>query len=83
MGKEGGACMAIRYRCRHCETEIGRLPFGSADEARTLLRLGEEEAEEFILEGEDGDATVQCICKDCEQSLDRFPDYYSLQKWLQ
>ncbi len=38
--------MAIHYKCRHCETEIGMLPFESVKE--TILELqkmdeGEEE----------------------------------------
>ncbi|WP_040224503.1 anti-sigma-F factor Fin family protein [Bhargavaea cecembensis] len=75
--------MAIRYRCRHCETEVGRLPFGSAEEVRSLHRLADGDSDDFITEGEDGEVTVQCICEHCEESLDRFPDYYALQKWLQ
>ncbi|RKJ30219.1 DUF2757 family protein, partial [Butyricicoccus sp. 1XD8-22] len=32
--------MTIRYRCRHCETEIGTLPF-DADETIKKLHLFE------------------------------------------
>ena len=41
--------MAIRYHCRHCETEIGSLPFESAQETlRLLQKLDEEEEERFL-----------------------------------
>ncbi|KAA0941013.1 anti-sigma-F factor Fin family protein [Sporosarcina sp. ANT_H38] len=76
--------MAIRYTCRHCETEIGTLPFESAKETVLLLhQMNEAEAEHFLAYEKDGALTVRCICEQCEQSLQRFPDYYALNKWLQ
>lgn len=76
--------MAIRYTCRHCETEIGTLPFESAKETVLLLhKMNEAEAEHFLAYEKDGELTVRCICEQCEQSLQRFPDYYALNKWLQ
>ncbi|MFJ7936804.1 anti-sigma-F factor Fin [Sporosarcina sp. NPDC096371] len=76
--------MAIRYTCRHCETEIGTLPFESVKE--TILQLqktDEGQEDQFLTYEKDGDLTVRCICEQCEQSLLRFPDYYTLNKWLQ
>ena len=76
--------MAIRYTCRHCETEIGSLPFESAKETILMLqKMDEEEEEHFLQYEEDGNVTVRCICEQCEQALQRFPDYYSLKKWIQ
>ncbi|HJF32873.1 MAG TPA: anti-sigma-F factor Fin family protein [Sporosarcina psychrophila] len=76
--------MAIRYTCRHCETEIGILPFESVKETVLLLQqIDEGEAEQFLTYEKDGALTVRCICEQCEQSLQRFPDYYTLNKWLQ
>ncbi|HEX5564278.1 MAG TPA: anti-sigma-F factor Fin [Sporosarcina sp.] len=76
--------MAIRYKCRHCATEVGSLPFGSAKETvRMLHQLNEGEEENFVTTCEKGHLTVQCICEQCEKSLREFPDYYSLGKWLQ
>jgi hypothetical protein len=76
--------MAIRYTCRHCETEIGTLPFESAQETILLLqKMDEGEAEQFLTYEKDGKLTVRCICEQCEQSLRSFPDYYTLKKWLQ
>ena len=76
--------MAIRYKCRHCETEIGSLPFESARDMVLLLqKMDEVEEEHFLAYEKDGALTVRCICEQCEQSLRRFPDYYSLSKWLQ
>ena len=76
--------MAIRYKCRHCETEIGSLPFESAKDTILLLqKMDETEEEHFLTCEKDGALTVRCICEQCEQSLRKFPDYHSLSKWLQ
>ena len=76
--------MAIRYTCRHCETEIGTLPFESVKETVLLLqKIDKGEVEHFLTYEKDGELTVRCICEQCEQSLQRFPDYYTLNKWLQ
>ncbi|WP_342513932.1 anti-sigma-F factor Fin [Sporosarcina sp. FSL K6-1522] len=76
--------MAIRYTCRHCETEIGTLPFESAKETILLLQeMDQGEEERFLTCEKDGEFTVRCICEQCEQSLQRFPNYYTLNRWLQ
>ena len=45
--------------------------------------MDEGEEERFLTVEQDGELTVRCICEQCEQSLLRFPDYYTLNKWLQ
>lgn len=76
--------MGIRYTCRHCDSEIGTIPFDSVRETVLYLQqLDEHEEEQFLVYEKDGNLTVRCICEHCEQSLRNFPDYYSLQKWLQ
>ena len=77
--------MNIRYACRHCKTEVGSIPFGSAGEIIQELQQAEKEEqhEHFLEYNEDGSLTVRCICEQCEQSLMMFPDYYALKKWLQ
>ena len=65
-------------------TEIGSLPFESArDTLRLLQKIDEEEEERFLTVGNDGALTVRCICEQCEQSLQKYPNYYTLTKWLQ
>lgn len=77
--------MAIRYHCRHCETEIGSLPFESAEVVLNLLeKLNDDKgSEQFLTREKDGEFIVRCICEQCEQSLQKFPNYYSLKKWIQ
>ncbi|MHC8514829.1 anti-sigma-F factor Fin [Sporosarcina sp. ITBMC105] len=78
--------MTIRYSCRHCNTEVGSIPFSSAGEVIQQVQQTEREHdghEHFIEYNQDGSLTVRCICEECEQSLLLFPDYYALKKWLQ
>lgn len=76
----------IHYHCRHCESEIGSLPFESAKEALLLIKKMDEmeqQGEQFLVHREDGALVVRCICEQCEQVLKQFPGYYALEKWLQ
>lgn len=74
----------IHYHCRHCETEVGSLPFESARDALAdIKRMDAEEDERFLTYKSDGSLTVRCICEECEQTLQQFPNYYTLKKWLQ
>ncbi|MDS9473290.1 anti-sigma-F factor Fin [Sporosarcina pasteurii] len=77
--------MKIHYHCRHCDTEVGSLPFESAAEALALIKKmdAEEEEERFLAYKDDGTLTVRCICEQCEQILQQSPSYYTLKKWLQ
>ena len=74
----------LRYSCRHCNTEVGSIPFASAEEVIQQLQKTEQGHEEQFLEtDENGSMTVRCICEQCEQSLRMNPEYYALRKWLQ
>ena len=47
--------MAIRYKCRHCDTEIGSLPFESAKETVVLLqKMDEMEEDRFLTYEKEG-----------------------------
>lgn len=75
----------IHYHCRHCKTEVGSLPFESAKEALQLIQeMDDREGDErFLTYQKDGKLVVRCICEQCEQTLQQYPDYYALKKWLQ
>lgn len=70
----------VTYRCRHCSTEIGMIPFASVKE--TIAEL-ERTDRRFLHETDEGAIEVRCICDRCEQSLQGFPEYYTVEKWLQ
>ena len=75
--------MPLRYKCRHCETELGQIPYDTVDTMNRLQLTEVGEIDEFIELDAKGDATVQCICEHCEDSLRQFPHYHSLKKWIQ
>ncbi|AHN20109.1 anti-sigma-F factor Fin family protein [Lysinibacillus sphaericus] len=75
--------MAIRYRCRHCEVEIGTLPFDADDTIRKLHIFELGEADDYVEKNQHGETTVHCICEQCEDSLRQYPDYHALNKWIQ
>lgn len=75
--------MPVRYRCRHCETEIGTLPFDADETIRKLHQFEVGEVDDYVEKDEQGHTTVHCICEHCEDSLRQFPDYLALKKWLQ
>ena len=75
--------MPIHYKCRHCETELGQIPFDTAETMKKLQLTEVGEVDDYIVLDAKGDATVNCICEQCEDSLRQFPHYYSLKKWLQ
>lgn len=71
----------IRYSCNHCDTEMGSIPFESAKD--TISQLDGADKKSFLSVDLDGGLHIRCICEQCEQSLQTFPDYYTLKKWLQ
>ena len=75
--------MAIRVKCRHCDTLMGYLPSESAEKNSRVQEMKEEFAEEFIMQDDQGRVTIKSTCEHCEQSLQLFPDYYSIKKWIQ
>lgn len=75
--------MSVRYRCRHCEVEIGRLPFDADDTIRKLHIFELGEADDYVEKDQHGLTTVHCICEQCEDSLKQYPDYHALNKWIQ
>lgn len=75
--------LVIRYRCRHCETEIGTLPFDGEETIRKLHQLEIGEIDDYIDKDARGDTIIHTICEHCEDSLRQFPNYYSLKQWLQ
>lgn len=71
----------IRYSCHHCQTEIGSIPFESVKSVVSQLESTDKQS--LLSVDSDGGLHIRCICEHCEQSLQTFPDYYTLEKWLQ
>lgn len=76
--------MSIYYRCRHCGTQIGQL----SDESYRTDELGFDhltaaERQEMIHYDENGDVQVQAVCEDCQEALERNPEYHGLSSFIQ
>ncbi|KUP04217.1 hypothetical protein Q73_16135 [Bacillus coahuilensis m2-6] len=71
--------MAIHYTCRHCGTHIGSIQNMSIhSEKLGLQALNQEERNEMVSYTDDGNIMIQAICEDCQESLERTPDYHLL-----
>jgi hypothetical protein len=69
--------VAIHYRCRHCGTSIGSIDKTSIhSEALGLHKLTEQEAREMVAYDSSGDINITSICEDCQEALERNPDYH-------
>ena len=69
--------MSIHYHCRHCGVKLGILEQSLVEVERLGLHtLNEEERQEMVKYQSNGDVHVKSICEDCQESLQRNPDYY-------
>ncbi len=76
--------MPIRYYCRHCNTPMGEVD-SERIEAKSLGfdTLSEEERMDMITYHSNGDILVKSICEDCQEALERNPDFHSLHTFIQ
>ncbi|WP_210367661.1 anti-sigma-F factor Fin family protein [Bacillus sp. REN3] len=69
--------MAIHYFCRHCGTNIGSLDSVSVhSEHLGFHKLTDTERREMISYERNGDIHIQSICEDCQEALERNPDFH-------
>ncbi len=69
--------MTIHYHCRHCGTKLGSLDQASIhSEALGLHKLTEQERQDMVTYDSSGDIHITAICEDCQESLERNPDYH-------
>jgi hypothetical protein len=76
--------MTITYNCRHCNCEVGKLQ----QQAATTQQLGfdhlnDDERLEMIAYESNGDISVKTICEDCQEALNRNPDFHQLETFIQ
>ncbi len=71
--------MSINYRCRHCGTDMGSLSQVSIHSDKLgIHKLTEEERLNMVNYEQNGDISIKTICEDCQESLERNPDYHGL-----
>ncbi|WP_102347995.1 anti-sigma-F factor Fin family protein [Bacillus sp. Marseille-P3661] len=76
--------MPIRYQCRHCNVHMGEVDIPNI-ESRALgfELLNDEERLDMLQYDSNGDINVKAICEDCQEALERNPDYHSLHTFIQ
>ncbi|MGO4890189.1 anti-sigma-F factor Fin [Anaerobacillus sp. MEB173] len=76
--------MAIHYHCRHCNVEVGRLESNHYDSSQLgFNHLDHEERNEMISYDASGDMHVKTVCEDCQEALERNPDFHQHELFIQ
>ena len=76
--------MAIHYHCRHCGTNLGSLNQSSIhSETLGLHKLTQQERQEMVTYDASGDIHITAICEDCQEALERNPDYHQYDFLIQ
>ena len=69
--------MTIYYHCRHCGTNLGSIEQTSIHaETLGLHKLTDQERQEMVSYEPSGDIQIKAICEDCQEALERNPDYH-------
>lgn len=69
--------MGIHYHCRHCGIKMGTLDQNSIETERLGFHtLNDEERQDMITYNSNGDIHIKSICEDCQESLEKNPEYY-------
>ncbi|MGJ7923173.1 anti-sigma-F factor Fin family protein [Neobacillus sp. LXY-4] len=69
--------MAIHYHCRHCGANLGTIDKMSVhSEQLGLHKLSDKERQEMVSYDQQGDIHITSICEDCQEQLDRNPEYH-------
>ncbi|OZM55842.1 peptide ABC transporter permease [Lottiidibacillus patelloidae] len=76
--------MAINYVCRHCNHQVGKLDQQSVSAQQLGFdHLNDSERLEMIDYKTNGDMTVKTICEDCQEALQRNPQFHELETFIQ
>ncbi|MBM7704911.1 anti-sigma-F factor Fin family protein [Metabacillus iocasae] len=76
--------MSIRYVCRHCGTSVGIIDVVTINSKELGLdHLTATERKQFIHYNSNGEMSIQTICEDCQEALERNPDYHQYETFIQ
>lgn len=69
--------MAIHYHCRHCGVKLGTIDSHVVETERLGFdKLNDEERQDMISYDGIGNLNIKSICEDCQESLQKNPEYY-------
>ncbi|TCP22543.1 uncharacterized protein DUF2757 [Scopulibacillus darangshiensis] len=76
--------MDVIYKCRHCGTKVGHI---EANAFRTndlgFDQLTAEERKDMIQYDDNGHIHVSTICEDCQEALERNPEFHQWDTFIQ
>jgi hypothetical protein len=76
--------MSIHYNCRHCGVKVGTIDRMSLhSEQLGFHQLNDEERVDMISYQNNGDIEVKTICEDCQEALDRNPQFHENHTFIQ
>ncbi|MEH7236339.1 anti-sigma-F factor Fin family protein [Bacillus sp. JJ1562] len=76
--------MSLHYHCRHCGVKVGSIDSLSLhSESLGFHQLTDQERQEMISYQTNGDIHVKTICEDCQEALQRNPDYHQFESFIQ
>lgn len=76
--------MAIHYNCRHCGVNVGTIDSSSLhSESLGLQFLTNDERKDMIAYQSNGDITIKTICEDCQEALERNPEFHQYEQFIQ
>ncbi|MFS0821037.1 anti-sigma-F factor Fin family protein [Bacillus sp. 1P02SD] len=76
--------MALHYHCRHCGVKVGSIDSLSLhSESLGFHQLTDQERQEMISYQSNGDIHVKTICEDCQEALQRNPDFHQYESFIQ
>ena len=76
--------MSIIYSCKHCGNVVGQLDQQVIDkEVLGWNELTAEDRKEMIQYQNNGDISIRIICEDCQESLEKNPNYHELDYFIQ
>jgi hypothetical protein len=76
--------MALHYHCRHCGVSVGSIDAISvSSEQLGFDHLTNDERQEMITYQQNGDMYIKTICEDCQDALNRNPDFHQYESFIQ
>jgi hypothetical protein len=76
--------MSIHYKCRHCGVAVGTIDSMSVNSQELgFHHLDDQERMDMISYQNNGDIEVKTICEDCQEALDRNPQFHENKTFIQ
>lgn len=76
--------MAVHYQCRHCGITLGTIDQSIHDSVRLGIHtLTDEERLDMVQYDNEGNIHIKSICEDCQELLERNPDYHNQDYLIQ